>query len=139
MGIIKQFKEYLVDRYLTWRTGKSKEVREWEAWYEVTVNYHASTIIDMFKNFKYVVEVDHRKFFTFDPLAWVPTKDAKEYFWPQRKLGENCVWRFERVFWDTYQNCWYINSLGDSDRVFVACNDSKDATMIALKFGGVNY
>ena len=128
--------ENLKDRYLTWRTGKTKEQREWEAWYEVTVNYRARTINDMFNNFKHIIEVDPNKFFTYDPMAWVPTKDARQYFWPHRKLGENCVWTFERVCWNSWDKQWHINGVGDSDLVFVACNDDTDALMISLKYAG---
>lgn len=130
-------KDWIVDRYLTWKTGKNKEQREWEAWYEQNVNYRATRIKDMFKNFKHVIIVDSSKFFQFDPFAWVPTEDAKQFFWPARPLGENCVWRFERVI-----NCpataweWEINELGGADTVFVATNNERDAMMIALKYAG---
>ena len=130
--------EYLKDKYLTWRTGKDKTQREWESWYESNVNYRATRINDMFKNFKHIIIVDTDKFVDHaEPFAWVPNKDARQYFWPQRPLGENCVWRFERVI-----NCpatawqWEINELGGEDKIFVATNNEKDAMMIALKYGG---
>ena len=129
--------ETIKDWYLTKKTGKSKEQREWEAWYEQNINFRALRIKDMFKNFKHIVIVDPSKFFTFDPFAWIPTQDAKQYFWPARPLGENAVWRFERVM-----NCpatayeWEINELGGADTVFVATNNEQDAIMIALKYGG---
>ena len=129
-----KLKDYIVDKWLTWRTGKSKEQREWEDWYEVNVVYRASTIPNMFQHFKHVIEVDHNKFMIEDPFAWVPCDDAKQYFWPQRELGNNAVWRFERVIWDKWENCWHINGLGDEDKVFVATNSDKDAMMIALKY-----
>jgi hypothetical protein len=130
-------KEWIVDRYLTWRTGKDKSQRDWEAWYESNVNYRATRIKDMFKNFKHIIIVDSNKFFQFDPFTWVPTEDAKQYFHPARPLGENAVWRFERVI-----NCpatawqWEINELGGADTVFVATNSDRDAMMIALKYAG---
>lgn len=130
--------EYLKDKYLTWRTGKDKTQREWESWYESNVNYRATRINDMFKNFKHIIIVDTDKFVDHaEPFAWVPNKDARQYFWPQRPLGENCVWRFERVI-----NCpatawqWEINELGGEDKIFVATNNERDAMMIALKYGG---
>lgn len=123
------------DKYLTWKTGKDKPQREWEAWYEVNVNYRASTIHHMFENFKHVIVVSPNKFFDLCvPFAYVPCEDAKQYCWPARPLGENAVWRFERVMWNQWQRCWDINGLGDRDKVFVATNSDKDAMMIALKY-----
>lgn len=127
--------EYIKDKWLTWRTGKSKEEREWAAWYEVNVVYPASSINNMFMHFKYVIEVDTNKFMDHnEPFAWVPCEDARQYFWPARELGNNAVWRFERVIWDRYTNQWFINGLGDEDKVFVATNSAIDATMISLKY-----
>ena len=128
--------EYLKDKYLTWRTGKDKAQREWEAWYEVNVIYGASTIPNMFRNFKHIIIVDPDKFFQFDPFTWVPCEDAKQYFWPNRELGDNAVWRFERVHWDQWSEQWTINGLGDRDLAFVATNNERDAMMIALKYSG---
>lgn len=128
--------EYIKDQYLTWRTGKSKEQREWEAWYNTNVNFRTTRIKDMFKNFEHVIIVDSQRFMDpREPFAWVPCEDARQYFWPARKLGDNAVWRFERVM-----NCpataweWEINELGGEDKVFVATNNSGDAAMIALKY-----
>lgn len=128
--------ESLKDKYITWRTGKDKATREWEAWYEQNVNYRATRIKDMFCNFEHIIMVNPDKFFKFDPFAWVPCDNAKQYFWPARPLGKNCVWRFERVInapstaWE-----WEINELGGYDKVFVATNNEQDAIMIALKYG----
>lgn len=126
--------DWIIDRYLTWRTGKDRDQREWEAWYEVNVNYRATTIPDMFKNFKHVMIVDQDKFMQFDPFTWVPCEDAKQYMHPRRKLGDNAVWRFERVYWDNWDECWHINTMGDADLVFVATNNDRDAMMLALKY-----
>ena len=125
----------LKDKYLTWRTGKDKDQREWEAWYEVNVVYRASTISNMFMHFKHVIIVDPDLFFDrCEPFAYVPNDDARQYFWPFRELGNNAVWRFERVIWDKWSNDWMINGLGDRDKVFVATNNDRDAMMIALKY-----
>ena len=128
--------EWIRDWYLTRKTGKTKEEREWIAWYEQNVNYRATRIKDMFKNFEHVIIVDPNKFMDHaEPFAWVPCKDARQYFWPARPLGENAVWRFERVI-----NCpataweWEINELGGEDKIFVATNNERDAMMIALKY-----
>jgi hypothetical protein len=128
-------KDFIVDKYLTWKTGKDRATREWEAWYEVNVVYRASTIPNMFQNFKHVIEVDSVKFVDHgEPFVYVPCEDARQYFWPARPLGENAVWRFERVMWDNWEKCWHINGLGDEDKIFVATNNDKDAMMIALKY-----
>ena len=132
MKIVEQIKDW----YLTKRTGKTREQREWEAWYEVNVVYRASTIKNMFMNFKHIIEVNPDKFFQFDPFAWVPAEDAKQYFWPCRSLGENCVWRFERVIKNHWDGLLHIDELGGADTVFVATNNERDAMMIALKYGG---
>lgn len=129
-----KLKDYIVDKWLTWRTGKPKAEREWQAWYEENVVYRASTIPNMFQNFKHVIIVDPNKFMLEDPFAWRPCDDAQQYFWPARELGNNAVWRFERVIWDQWDKCWHINGLGDEDKVFVATNSDKDAMMIALKY-----
>lgn len=137
MAFGQRIKDYLEDKYLTWHTKKSKGQRKWEAWYADHVNYRATRIKDMFKNFEHVIIVDPNKFFQFDPFAWVPSEDAKQYLYPARPLGENAVWRFERVI-----NCpataweWEINELGGEDKVFVATNNERDAIMIALKYSG---
>ena len=131
-----KFWDKIKDRWITWRTGKSKEQRDWEAWYEANVDYRAGNITTMFRNFKHVIEVDWQKFITDGGMTWVPVKDAQQYFWPQRELGENCVWRIERVFWDRWHKCWSLNDIGGEDKVFVATNSDKDAIMISLKYCG---
>ena len=86
-------------------------------------------------HFEYVMEVNWKSFFDYaEPFAWVPTEDAKQYFYPARELGDNAVWRIERVIWDKWGQRWYINELGGEDKVFVATNNSKDAMMMALKY-----
>lgn len=126
--------EWIKDKWLTWRTGKDKAQREWEAWYEHNVVYRANTIENMFMNFKHIVIVNPRKFMIEDPFAWVPCEDARQYFWPQRELGNNAVWRFERVRKDQWDNRWHIDEMGGEDKVFVATNNERDAIMIALRW-----
>ena len=127
--------EWIKDKWLTWRTGKDKEQREWEAWYYTSVNYRANDITDMFKNFEHVMELSWDKFFDYsDPFAWVPKEDALQYFWPHCELSKTAVWRIERVMWNQWDYRWHINELGGEDKVFVATNNSKDAMMIALKY-----
>ena len=128
--------EWIRDWYLTRKTGKTKAEREFIAWYEQNVNYRATRIKNMFENFEHVVIVDLNKFVDHaEPFTWVPCADARQYFWPARPLGENAVWRFERVI-----NCpataweWEVNELGGEDKIFVATNNERDAMMIALKY-----
>jgi hypothetical protein len=128
-------KERIVDWYLTRKTGKSKDQREYESWYRQNVNLHTNRIKDMLANFQYIVVVDPEKFFTFDPFTWVVTQDAQQYFWPDCPLDKSAVWIFERVLngpstsWE-----WEISELGGEDRVFVATNNEKDATIITLRW-----
>jgi hypothetical protein len=129
------FKEKIIDWYLTRRTGKSRAQRDWESWYEQNVVYRAHTIENMFMHFKHVIEVRPDRFFDHrEPFSWVPNTDARQYFWPQRELGDNAVWRFERVVKDTWDGRWHVNDVMGEDRVFVATNNEQDAVMIALKY-----
>jgi hypothetical protein len=129
-------KNYIIDKYLTWKTGEDKETREWRAWYETHVVYSASTIDNMFMHFKHIILVNTEKFTNpYEPMDWVPCDDAKQYFWPQRTKEETCVWRFERVTWDKWDHCWHIdNCFGTQDKIFVATNSDEDALMISLKY-----
>lgn len=130
-----KLKEYIVNEYLTRTTGRTKAEREWDKWYAQNVNYRASDITNMFDNFKYVIEVNTDKFTNpHEQFGWVPCADAKQYFWPRRPVETTCVWRFERVAWDQGDKRWHINSLGGEDKIFVATNSDKDATMITLKY-----
>ena len=85
-------------------------------------------------HFKHIIIVNPDKFFQFDPFAWVPCEDAKQYCFPARELGNNAVWRFERVRKDRWDNRWHIDGMGGEDKVFVATNNERDAMMIALKY-----
>ena len=128
--------EYIKDKWLTWRTGKTKAEREWSDWYDQNVNYLASDITNMFEKFKHVIAVDVDKFVDHsEPFSWVPCADARQYFWPQRELSNNAVWRFERVVWNEWDQRWHINGIGSEDKIFVATNSDRDAIMIALKYG----
>lgn len=134
---MESLKEYISDKYLTWRTGKDKAQRDWEAWYERNVVYRASTIENMFMHFEHIIEVDWRKFITDGGMGcWVPVEGARQYFHPQRELGNNAVWRIERVRKDQWDNRWHVNELCGEDRIFVATNNEQDALMIALKYAG---
>jgi hypothetical protein len=126
--------EWIKDKWLTWRTGKTKAEREWSAWYDKNINWLSPRISTMFEKFKHVIVVDTHKFMDpYEPMAWVPCNDAKQYFWPERELGNNAVWRFERVI-PYGDNDYYVNGMGDRDLIFVATNSDKDAMMITLKY-----
>jgi hypothetical protein len=89
----------------------------------------------MFHKFRHTIQVDPDQFFNHaEPFAWVPNRAAAEYFWPDRPLGENAVWRIERVIWSKWDQRWHLNEIGGEDRVFVATNSDEDAAMIALSF-----
>lgn len=126
--------ESIKERYLTWRTGKDKKQRDWEAWYEANVVYRAHDITNMLKNFKHVIDVDWNKFIVDGGLCWVPRPDARQYFWPHRPLGENCVWIMERVSWNPWDRRWHLDEITGEDKVFVATNSDEDAVMIKLKW-----
>jgi predicted fused transcriptional regulator/phosphomethylpyrimidine kinase len=126
--------ENLKDRYLTWRTGKTRQVREFEAWAEVTVNLRASTAQAMFSNFEYVFTVDYNKFF-FDAGMFLELDPGTEpYRFPQRELGDNIVHASLRGE-EMPDGLFHITDFGNEDRVYVATNNSKDAVMIALLYG----
>jgi len=133
--MLAEIKERIVDWYLTKRTGKTKATREWEAWYAVNVNYRAKDITNMFQNFEHVIIVDWNKFVDHhEPFVWVPCDDANQYFWPARELGNNAVWRIERVFYSNWDKRWHLDEITGEDKIFVATNSDKDALMIALKY-----
>lgn len=126
--------EWLKDRYLTWSTGKDKLQRDYEGWYEQTVNYRARTIEEMFANFKYVFHVDPEKFLVWHML--VGTKDdISEYRYPMRELGNNMVWTILRGEQDQWDGRFHITDFGGEDRVYLATNNHEDAVILALKYG----
>ena len=129
-----RFLDNIKDSWITWRTGKNRVEREWEAWYNTNVNWRAHDITNMFENFNHVIEVDPDKFLRDGGLTWVPHPDALQYFWPHRPLGENSVWRIERVSWNPWEKRWNIDGMGNEDKVFVATNSDEDAIMITLKW-----
>jgi hypothetical protein len=127
--------ERIKDRWITWRTGKTKAVRDYVAWYDENIDIRQARIKFMFKKFRHVIIVDPNKFFNLrEPFGWVLVNDAKTYFWPERPLAENCVWRWERVEWNRWEQDWYINEFSGADKVFVATNSDQDAIMLTLKY-----
>jgi hypothetical protein len=129
--------ERLKDWYLTWRTGKDKQLRDWEKWRDETIVFRAGTVENMFMNFKHIIEVDPNKIFDLDePFGWYPKDEFDQYLYPTRKLGDNVVWDWCRCRKDQWDGRWHIDELGGEDHVFVATNNDRDAIMIALKYCG---
>jgi len=127
--------EYIVDRYLTWRTGVDKQTRDHRKWYDETVVHRASTIENMFMNFKYIIPVSTNIFFLDDPFGWTPSKEFRQYMYPARDLGDCSVYYFARGYRDQWDGRFHLNDLRcDQDQVFVATNNDNDAVMIALKY-----
>ena len=126
-------REWIVDRWLTWRTGKDKSQRAYEAWYYTTVNVRASTAEDMYKNFKYLLQVDDEKFLIHHMFT-EPKDDLREYRCPQRELGDNILWTILRGE-QMPDGKFHITDFGYEDRVYIATNNSEDAMMLALKYG----
>lgn len=128
--------EKVTDWWLTWRTGKDRQQREWEAWQEVTVVSRASTIENMFMNFKHIIPVTTNIFDLDEPFGWAPCADFKQYLYPTRKLGNNAVFYFARGYRDRWDKRFHLNDMQhEEDQVFVATNNDRDALMIALKYG----
>jgi len=127
--------EYIKDKYLTWRTSKDKQQRDWEKWEAENVVYRANTIENMFMNFKYILPVSTSVFYDTDLFGWVPTDDFRQYLYPNRALGDCSVYYFARGYRDTWDGKFHINDLRhDQDQVFVATNNEVDAMMITLKY-----
>lgn len=125
-------KEWVVDRWLTWRTGKPKAQRDYEAWYRSTVNSRANTVQDMYNNFKYLIQVDYYKFYI-EHMFVEPIEEVRQYRYPHRALGDNMVYGIYRGY-DFYGE-FIISDFGDTeDRVYVATNNHEDAVMLALKY-----
>ena len=127
--------ESLVDWYLTKRTGKNKQQREWEQWLEVTVVRQASTVENYFMNFKYILELDPNKVWDYsEPFGWIPVKEFKEYEFPNRPLGQNTVINWFRGYKDQWDGRFHLNDMMGGDHVFAATNNERDALMISLRF-----
>lgn len=137
MKLLDQVRE----RWTTWRTGKTREEREWEAWVKANINWRSDRVRDIFGTFRYVIDVDPDKFLVDHALTWVPHPDARQYFYPVRPLGRNAVWKIMRVHQQTgigldgeTQAEWFVNELGGEDRLFVATNSEQDAVIISLRW-----
>ena len=126
--------EYIKDKYLTWRTGLDKQTRIWLKWEDENIVHRARTIENMFMNFKYVLPVTTQIFNHVEPFGWHPTKEFREYMYPNRELGDNTVYYFARGNRDQWDGHFHLDEISGGDQVFVATNNSRDAMMIALKY-----
>ena len=128
------WRDWAVDRYLTWLTGTPKEQRDWYKWANYNIVHRADTVENKFMYFKYIIPVSTR-IFDDDCIGWHANADFKQYLYPQRALGDNAVYIYARGYWDQWDGRFHICDMGgDIEQVFVATNNSKDAMMIALKF-----
>ena len=125
-------KEWIIDQWLTWRTGKNKSRRDYEEWYYINVNARASTAEARFKNFKCIIQVDYEKSFDFHMFSELKD-ELLQYCWPQRALGDNMVYSILRGE-QMPDGKFHLTDFGVEDRVYIATNNSEDALMIALKY-----
>jgi len=127
--------EWIKDKYLTWKTGYDKQEREWRKWQDTNIVFRANTVQNKFMHFKYIIPVSTQIFDESEPFGWCPHKEFKQYLYPQRELGDNAVYSFERGYWNQHDNRFHICDLiAELDQVFVATNNEQDAIMIALKY-----
>ena len=130
-----QIIEYIADRYLTWRTGLDKQTRDHRKWFNETVVHGASTIENMFMNFKYIIPVSTNIFCFDEPFGWTPCEDFEQYMYPARALGNNTVYYFARGSRGQWDGKFHLSDfIYEKDQVFAATNNNKDAVMIALKY-----
>jgi hypothetical protein len=128
-------KDYIVDKFLTWHTGLSKQERIWRKWQEENIVRRANTIENMFMNFKYIIPVTTQIFNHAEPFGWVPCRDFQQYMYPKRALGDCTVYTFTRGSRNQWDGKFHIDDcFGESDQVFVATNNEVDAMMITLKY-----
>ena len=133
--MIRAIIESLQDRYLTWRTGMSREEREFREWVDRNVVQNAATMENMFQNFQHIVPVSTGIFDLDEPFGWTPCREFQEYLYPARPLGSNAVYYFARGYRDPWDGRFHISDLGaEQDQVFVATNSDQDAVIIALRW-----
>lgn len=130
-------KDWIKDKYLTWRTGKNQQQRAYDTWYNATVNVNARSVEEMFANFKYVFRVNPNKFLIWH-FSMEPKDDLSEYRYPQRELGDNLLWTAQRgdLWWDSgfTINGVIVTNPTKEDLVYLATNNSEDAVILALKY-----
>lgn len=127
--------EEIKNIYLTWKTGKTKIQRDWEAWRDVTIIHNAHTIENYYANFKHIIELDPAKVWNqYEPFGWVPVAEFRQYEYPNRPLGANAVVNWFRGARNQWDGRFHIDECFGSDHVFAATNNEQDAIMIAFLF-----
>jgi hypothetical protein len=126
---------HIKDRWLTWRTGLDKPTRDSRKWYEETVAIRASTIENMFTNFKYILPVSIDIFDHSEPFGCYPCEDFEQYMYPARELGNNAVYYLARGSRNQWDGKFHLSDfIYEKDQVFAATNNDLDAVMITLKY-----
>ena len=127
--------QWIRDRWLTWRTGLTREQREEARWCDLMIVHNANTIENMFHNFEYIIPVSTSILNDHPFLGWAPCDEFQEYLYPQRTLGDNAVWYFARGYRDPWDGRFHLSDLrAEQDQVFVATNSETDAMIIALRW-----
>lgn len=126
--------DYIKDKWLTWTTGLNKQDREYKKWVEETVVQNASTIENMFMNFKFILPVSTQIFDHNHPFGWVPNEEFRQYMYPNREPSDSAVYYFARGYRYRPDGEFRLNEMSGDDQVFVATNNEQDAIMIALKW-----
>lgn len=133
--MIRGIIDALQDRYLTWHTGLDRQERDWRQWRDQTIVQNATTIENMFANFRHIIPVGLGIFDPSDPLGWTPCPEFRQFLYPQRPLGSNSVWVLARGYRDAWDHRFHISDIsGDRDQTFVATNSETDAVIIALRW-----
>ena len=126
----------LVERWRTWRTGKTTDERALESWRDAHLNKDAKYLSEYFVNMNHVIQVDPDKFFSRNIMG-LPgmDPDVKQYFWPNRSVGNSCLCIHCRVSWDDRARDWLLDGdFGNEEKVIIATQHEKDATMLSLKY-----
>ena len=127
--------EFIKDKWLTWHTGKDKQTRDYNQWFDATVIRRATTIENMFMNFKHIVPVSTQIFDLDEPFGWIPCRGFEQYLYPNRALSDCAVYYFARGYRDPWDGRFHLNDIRhEQDQVFVATNNERDAIMIALTY-----
>lgn len=128
--------EAIKDKWLTWRTGVSKDEREYRAWRDQNIVPRAGNVTNYFQGFKYIIAIDYYKVCTvFDPLfGFLESGEFLSYMYPRRPLGQNCYYGCFRGEWDKWDHQFYINDIGGIDQMFIATNSEEDAVFFKLKW-----
>ena len=135
---LSQTIELWIQRYSDRKKGITLERRAWLNWSERNINPRAGTAQSVFFSFKYVIEVAPGKFFSHEELGnWIPVPEFREMSFPNRELGNHCVWSWFRGNWadQWWQSGFLIDEMFGGDHVFAATNNEQDALWIAMKWG----